>query len=339
MLEHGGALRLASQHYGRPLEQWLDVSTGINPLPYPIPSMPSDVWQRLPEDGDGLEEAARQFYGLAPDVALLPLAGSQAAIQTLPKLIPPGRVLMVTPCYAEHRAAWQKAGHELVELSPSQAEQDLEQWADGCDAVLLCQPNNPTGLRWPQERLLALAQRRHEQGRWLVLDEAFMESTPEHSLCPSLGSTFPKRLILRSLGKFFGLAGLRVGFALGAPAIIHALREELGPWTVSGPARYITQHALRDQPWHAATRQRLAQDSQRLAELLRAHGLNPTGGSHLFQYCPHVHAPALFAALAEQGVLVRLFSAPNSALRFGLPGNAAQWQQLERALQNCSCKD
>lgn len=338
MLEHGGALRAAARRYGRAPERWLDLSTGINPHSYPVPPVPGEYWHRLPEAEDGLEQAARAYYGVDECAALLPLAGSQAAIQCLPQLLPPGRVLMLHPCYAEHRAAWVKAGHTLVELSADQSVSQLEATARSCQAVLLCHPNNPTGLRFSPERLVTLARNLGQQESWLIVDEAFMDSEPAASLSPHAGTCFPRLVVLRSLGKFFGLAGLRVGFAIGNRELLDPLQEMLGPWTVAGPARYVAQQALRDHPWQTAMRTRLPLEARRLAGLLTAVGLSPTGGTSLFQWCPHPQAPALFETLAEQGVLTRLFRAPIPALRLGLPGGETEWQQLTIALSTLQTK-
>lgn len=326
MLEHGGALNAAARHWGRPVADWLDVSTGINPQRYPLPAIPGDCWQRLPQDDDGLLETARAYYGAAH---LLPVAGSQAAIQALPRLFAPGPVLMPTPLYAEHGAAWTKAGHRLMARSCLDTTPDslLADLGD-CRHVLLCQPNNPTGLRFAPDVLLDLAQRLRARDGCLILDEAFMDATPEHSLAGATGA--PGLVILRSLGKFFGLAGARVGFVLAWPGLLTSLANELGPWTLSGPSRWAAQVALADTAWQADQRHRLAQAGERLAQLLRHH-LGACSGCGLFQWLRHPYAPALHTALAQRGILARLFHEPTS-LRFGLPDTEAGWHRLEQAL-------
>ena len=329
MLEHGGALNAAARHYGRLAADWLDLSTGINPHGYPAPPLPAACWRRLPEEDDGLEEAARGYYGARQ---VLAVAGSQAAIQALPWLRPPGRTLVLGPMYAEHAAAWGAAGHAVTRLPAERAETELETAAADNDTVVLCQPNNPTGLRLPPERLRTLARTLAARGAWLVLDEAFMDGTPEDSLAGD--SDMPGLVVLRSLGKFFGLAGLRVGFSLAEPGLLARLRDRLGPWTVAGPSRAIACAALRDQPWQEAMRSRLAADSQRLADLLKTTGLGEGAGTVLFRWLSHPDAAALHEKLARQGVLVRLFLEPSPSLRLGLPGSEAEWQRLETALRH-----
>lgn len=322
MLEHGGKLRAAAQRYGIALEDWLDLSTGIAPWPWPLADIPASAWQRLPEDDDGLERAARDYYGCD---SLLPLPGSQAAIQALPRLRAPGRVGVLAPCYAEHAAAWKQHGHELLEL----ADDEVDGLIDQLDVLLLVNPNNPTGRRFDCERLLAWHERLRARGGWLVVDEAFMDCTPGHSLLPLAGGQ-PGLVVLRSLGKFFGLAGARLGFAFAEPALLRGLAELLGPWAVSGPTRWVARHALADTRLQEERRQALARDGVRLATLLREHGLEATGTA-LFQWLPHLQAGELYEHLARRGILVRRFDSPPS-LRFGLPADEAGWSRLRQAL-------
>src|SRR5574343_286645 len=164
MLEHGGQLRLAAAHYDIPLADWLDLSTGLNPDPWPVPALPSDVWQRLPESGDGLEAAAAAYYG-NPD--LLPVAGSQAAIQLLPTLLPRAACACLAPLYAEHPQAWQRAGHKLRLLQGAPLTRAVNAMTP---YVLLCNPNNPTADRHPQDAVLAAAAQLKKRGGWLIVD-------------------------------------------------------------------------------------------------------------------------------------------------------------------------
>lgn len=323
MLEHGGDLRSVARQYDIPLSEWLDLSTGINPIGWPVPSLPAACWQSLPQLDEGLEAAARAYYGAGQ---LLAVAGSQAAIQALPGLFSPCRVGILSPAYAEHAAAWQGAGHHLQPLSA----EGIEAAVDSLDVLLLVNPNNPTGKRFERTRLLAWRQRLQARGGLLLVDEAFIDSDPQQSLAADCGA--PGLVVLRSVGKFFGLAGLRVGFVLAWEELLLRLQQRLGPWAVSGPAREVARLALSDLAWQADTRQRLADSSQRLLELLDHHGLRPAGGSELFQYCPTARAEAIRHALARQGIWVRAFRQP-PALRFGLPATEAAWQRLDAGLK------
>lgn len=322
MLHHGGRLSAAALEYDIPLEQWLDLSTGINLAGWPVPPIPADCWLRLPEDEDDLEATACNYYD-AP--RLLPVAGSQAAIQALPQLHPAARVAVLSPGYAEHAAAWIKAGHQVT---PVEAEH-IEAALPLCDVLVLIHPCNPSGQRFSPEQLLQWHKLLAARGGWLVVDEAFMDVTPEHSICAH--SHLPGLIVLRSLGKFFGMAGARVGFVCAESKLLSQLQEILGPWTINAPARWASSAALRDTAWQAQTRARLLHDETRMVQLLTQHQLTPTGGSALFQWHCNEHAQALHQMLAQQAVFTRLFAEP-AAIRFGLPASEAQWTQLEQAL-------
>lgn len=319
---HGGRLLAAAEAFGIPPGEWLDLSTGINPSPWQVAPVAPDAWARLPEPEDGLVEAAAAYYGAA---SLLPVAGSQAAIQALPQLRPPGRVGVLSPAYAEHAYGWAKAGHELVILSPERIEEALP----ALDTLVLVNPNNPTGHRFGRARLLEWHHRLAARGGWLLVDEAFMDPTPEASLAAEAHRS--GLIVLRSLGKFFGLAGARVGFVLSAPELLSQLDDRLGPWTVAGPAREVARGALADTQWQAKARRELRIAGERLAERLTAHGVPPSGGTALFQWVRTERAQPVQDALATCGIWVRRFDEPRS-LRFGLPGREADWARLERAL-------
>ncbi|HKS12175.1 MAG TPA: threonine-phosphate decarboxylase CobD [Pseudomonas sp.] len=324
MLEHGGRLLRAVQHYGIARDRWLDLSSGIAPWPYPIPEIPLQAWARLPETDDGLEQAARLYYGVRQ---ILPVAGSQAAIQALPQLRERSVVGVLAPCYAEHAEAWQRAGHEVRELD----EAALDAALDSLDVLVLVNPNNPTGRVVPGERLLAWHARLAARGGWLLVDEAFMDNTPSQSIAAHAGQ--PGLIVLRSFGKFFGLAGVRLGFVLAEQVLLERLAELLGPWTISGPTRVLGQACLGDEDAHQAQIRRCAQASERLAALLASTGLMPAGGCDLFQYVRSERAARLHDFLARRGILVRLFSTP-AALRFGLPEHDADLERLRQALND-----
>lgn len=321
MLEHGGNLAQAVRLYGIPLSEWLDLSTGINPSHYPIPAITSHAWQHLPLRDDGLAEAARAYYGCKH---LLPTAGSQAALQVLPNLRKPCRVAMPSLMYAEHAHAWARHGHQLVRFDTIPDQALLQQ----INVLVLCNPNNPTALIHTPTQLLAWHAQLAERGGWLIVDEAFMDATPELSIAHH--TELPGLIVLRSLGKFFGLAGARVGFLLAAHSLLNEAEEHLGPWPISGPARCIAQAALRDGVWQHAAREQLLAQSMRLAELLSRYGLQPQAGNALFQWVPTVLAESWHTHLARRGVWVRKFEQP-LALRFGLPP-AEAWMRLEQAL-------
>ena len=322
MLEHGGGLLAAAARYGIAPGDWLDLSTGVNPHGWPVPPVPPSAWLRLPETGDGLEATAAGTYGGPTPMAV---AGSQAAIQALPTLRAPGRIGLLDNTYAEHPHAWLRAGHTLERLRPD----DIAARLDTLDVLQLCVPNNPTGWRPACAQLHDWAERLRARGGWLLVDEAFLDAESTPSLVPHTGT--PGLIVLRSVGKFFGLAGARAGFVFAWPALLAALADALGPWTLSGPSRHIVRQALADSAWQQAMRAHLQRESARLADCLTRHGLAPDGGTALFQWLRHDQAARAHAHLARQGVLTRLFEAP-SALRFGLPPDEAAWARLDAAL-------
>lgn len=323
MLEHGGRLRQAALRYGIAEADWLDLSSGLAPWPFAIGHIPERAWARLPETDDGLEQAACSYYG-APNV--LPVPGSQCAIQLLPRLRRSGKVGVLSPCYAEHAEAWRRNGHIVREIM----EQEVDFYLDKLDVLVVVNPNNPTGLSLSPERLLDWHARLVQRGGWLVVDEAFMDNTPTMSLAPQ--SLRTGLIVLRSFGKFFGLAGVRLGFVLAELKLLKLLAEQVGPWAVSGPTRVLGQACLLDTEAHARQRQRSEQASQRLVAMLSQYGLPAQGGCALFQWLMTPHAEYLYDFMARRGILLRLFT-HNSSVRVGLPADEAHWLKLEQALQ------
>ncbi|MBK5511117.1 MULTISPECIES: threonine-phosphate decarboxylase CobD [unclassified Pseudomonas] len=323
MLEHGGRLRKAALEYGIAEADWLDLSSGLAPWPFAIPEIPLRAWARLPETDDGLEQAACDYYGAAQ---VLPVAGSQMAIQLLPRLRRAGKVGVLSPCYAEHAEAWRRNGYIVREV----LEQEVDFFLDSLDVLVVVNPNNPTGLSLSPNRLLDWHSRLAQRGGWLVVDEAFMDNTPHLSLAAFANQV--GLIVLRSFGKFFGLAGVRLGFVLAERKLLRLLAEQVGPWAVSGPTRVLGQACLQDTEGHARQRVRSDEASQRLAALLERYDLKPQGGCALFQWLITERAEELHAFMARRGILLRLFT-HNSSLRFGLPADATEEARLEQALQ------
>ncbi|HCS46276.1 MAG TPA: threonine-phosphate decarboxylase [Pseudomonas sp.] len=323
MLEHGGRLRKAALAYDIAEADWLDLSSGLAPWPFPVPDIPLRAWARLPEADDGLEQAACDYYGA---VQVLPVAGSQMAIQLLPRLRRAGKVGVLSPCYAEHAEAWRRSGYIVREV----LEQEVDFFLDNLDVLVVVNPNNPTGLSLTPSRLLDWHAKLARRGGWLVVDEAFMDNTPQLSLAPFAGQV--GLIVLRSFGKFFGLAGVRLGFVLAERKMLKLLAEQVGPWVVSGPTRIVGQACLLDTEGHARQRQRTEAASERLARLLAQHGFEPHGGCALFQWLITECAEALHEFMARRGILLRLF-AHNSSLRFGLPADEADWTRLAQAFE------
>lgn len=323
MLRHGGNIGEMVRRLGGAETDWLDLSTGVNPHAWAAPTPPPECWRRLPDPHDGLHEAAAACYGTA---ALLPVPGTQAGLAMLPRLRAHARVGVIAPGYAEHGAAWARAGHEVVPLPASQLAGGA---GTAFDVLVVINPNNPDGTYFPPEALLEWRTRIASRDGWMVVDEAFVDTTPEYSLAPH--SPLPGLLVLRSVGKFFGLAGMRIGFAFGPDDLLRRLEEALGPWAVNGPARWVTRQALADGAWQARMRERLAAEGERLEALLARHFAQRIVGTPLFRTVLTPQAADIHEALARRGVLVRLLDRQDG-LRFGLPPDETGWERLDAAL-------
>lgn len=327
---HGGDLDAARAAFPNAPEPWVDLSTGINPWPYPLPVIPDTAWTRLPgrAEEEALRIAAASYYG-APSAGHAAAApGSQALIQMLPRLRGRGRVNVLAPTYAEHARAWAAAGHAVRTVGRIE---DLDGDLDG-DVAVIVNPNNPDGRIVGRADLLALAGRFAERGGWLVVDEAFADVAPQASVADAVDQ--PGLIVLRSFGKFFGLAGVRLGVALAAPALAADIRDAFGPWAVPGPALAVAVRALADDSWIAATRRRLDDAAANLDLRLSALGLSVMGGTALYRLARHTHATQIVNALGRSGVLVRRFEEHPDWLRFGLPPDAEAQQRLIRVIGN-----
>lgn len=311
-LLHGGRLLEACRRHPAAPRPFIDLSTGINPDAYPFTPPPASAWQRLPEPEHvaQLEAAAARTYGAPDPACVVASPGTQALIQLLPSLRPQKRIAIPGPTYAEHAAIWQAAG---AQVDPA---------LGTARAAVLCNPNNPDGTRHAPSALLALGL------GLLIVDEAFADFEPGLTLAPAL--PHPGLVILRSFGKAYGLAGLRLGFALAEPALATRIRTALGPWAVSGPAITIGDQALSDRAWQTAAAARAHTASNRLRAVLTQAGHRAIGGTALFQLAEG--PPGLADALAEAGILVRSFPDQPGRFRFGLPPDEPAWTRLQAAL-------
>jgi len=332
---HGGNLDQISRLYPDAPKPWIDLSTGINPIPYPVLPLAPDIWARLPTKADEhalLAAAAARYCAHAP-ASIVAAPGTQALLQILPRLRPSGSVAVLAPTYEEHALCWRSCGHEvrLVDEIDALAEADV---------AVVVNPNNPTGRLLPRATLHALAAVLARRNGLLVVDEAFADLCPVQA---SLASNLPPAtLVLRSFGKTYGLAGTRLGFAITSVDMADRLRRALGPWAVSGPALAIGTTALADGRWLEEARARLTRDGRRLDAMLTATGCTilpsiilgsaTLRGTPLFRLVESADAADLADRLAQRGIHVRRFTYNAAWLRFGLPGSELEWQRLEAAL-------
>jgi cobalamin biosynthesis protein CobC len=325
-LLHGGDLGAARRLFPDAPEPFLDLSTGINPNPYPLPRLPAQIFARLP-DADALRRlaaAAATAYGAPSADCVVAAPGTQILLPLVAGLVPPAAAAVLSPTYSEHARAATLAGHAVIEF------RDLGGIGNAA-LVLVANPNNPDGRLLAKAELLRIARNLQSRAGVLAVDEAFMDVGPRGA---SLGSEIAcgNIVVLRSFGKFFGLAGLRLGFALAAPPLARRLAAMLGPWAVSAPALPVGAEALADRTWIENTRRDLAVAAARLDAILRQAGLDIVGGTTLFRLARVADANELFGHLGRAGILTRRFPDHAMWLRFGLPAAEHDWQRLQIAM-------
>jgi cobalamin biosynthetic protein CobC len=319
---HGGKLDTARRIFGEGAAPWIDLSTGINPDSWPVAKAPTFEWRALPGDAQlaALEQSAAAYFDVDP-AHLCALPGSEAGLRLLGELLP-GALLHGAACYRTHRDI-RAASRAFAPETDDPAGKIL----------LLANPNNPDGRLLDQETLDRLLQRQTASGGWLVLDEAYADCRPEGSMAHRVDDA--QRLILfRSFGKFFGLAGLRLGFVIGPRPIVARFRERLGSWPLCTAALVIGAAAYADDGWIVAMRAKLAAQATALDDVLRGHGLKPQGVCPLFRLVATQDAMALFERLARQAILTRPFDENSRWLRIGLPQGVEGLARLSRALDH-----
>ncbi|NQX79386.1 MAG: threonine-phosphate decarboxylase [Hyphomicrobiaceae bacterium] len=325
-MRHGGDLSQVSVAHNTIEQNWLDLSTGIAPVPYPLPTVPLSDWQRLPQD-NSMEEliaSARHAYKVPYSASIIAAPGTQILIQLLPILHPDvQQVRILGPTYNEHAICW---GRSVKNTQTVVDLQDLRK----ADVRVITNPNNPDGRVVDLKILKELAEQSYRESQLMIVDEAFADITPEVSIVPHCGDS--GLIVLRSFGKFYGLAGLRLGFAIGAVDIIKRLGAAIGPWAISGPACYIAKQALYDDNWARKARLDYKKQATRLDTILIKYGIEIIGGTSLFRLGQFERAAHLHNALAKQGIWTRKFCQNPCWLRFGLPGHASNFIRFETAL-------
>jgi len=325
---HGGGITAAARQYGGRPEEWLDLSTGINPNPVTLPKIPVAAWHRLPDQHlqERAREAARSYYR-SGDILPLPVPGTQSVIQLLPRLVPGGSVAILSPTYGEYARAFTLAGLQVRQIST------IGELTGGDRLIIAVNPNNPDGRVLPIEQLQELHDRQREQGGLLLVDEAFGDMEPAASVAP-LAASMPNLIIFRSFGKFFGLAGLRLGFVIAEAAILTRFEDWLGPWAVSGPALSIAASLMESDT--SAIRNRILQRHSAPQTILRRGKLQVAGGTALFALVADDRAEGIYTHLCRHHILVRKFDYAGNWLRFGLAPDEAADERLAGVLEDYS---
>ncbi|MEP7454827.1 threonine-phosphate decarboxylase CobD [Phyllobacterium sp. SB3] len=325
-IEHGGALDRAVMHFGGPPADWIDLSTGINPEVFPLPVISTAIWNRLPDQMllASTVEAARIYYGVGSEAGIVAAPGTQALIQILPELKTVGEVAILGPTYQEHAFSFQQAKWHVSHCA------SIEEISESANVAVIVNPNNPDGRITSVESLVDLARKMHGRGGFLIVDEAFADPHPETSLAAHAG--MDGLIILKSFGKFFGLGGLRLGFALTSQGTAERLKLRLGPWAVSGPALVIAAHAFSDAKRLDDYTSRLKIRRKLLADVLAEVKLTEIGGTMLFSLIEFEQAHKLHDELCQKHVLTRKFAYAPHWLRFGLPLDESAASRLHKRL-------
>lgn len=332
LAHHGGCLSVARARCPDAPLPWIDLSTGINPIPYPAARASAQARARLPEPSElqALEAAAARAFGVDSPARVAAAPGSEAALRLLPRILPSvTEATVVWPTYSSHTDSWQRLGVAVSRIDC------IERARPEPGAVLtLVNPNNPDGSVTERERLLAAHDRMAAHNGFVLVDEAFADVEPSCSVAAMAGSErYPRLVVLRSFGKFYGLAGIRLGFVIAAPELLARIRGAFGDWPVSADAIAAGVAAYADTSWAESARVRLSSAARRLDALLMRNDLSVVGGTSLFRLTRSAIAPDRFGQLLNAGILVRPFHYDTTLLRFGLPQGAVAWRRLRDALK------
>ena len=324
---HGGRLDSAISRHGGTLRDWLDLSTCLNPDPYRVRGVPPMSWTRLPDESQQSEcrSVASRLFGVSQKTHISLASGVQSHIQQLPYLFKPSSVSIVGFTYGEHSHCWSRAGHKIF------VSDGLESALQNGKIVIVVNPNNPDGKLYSPSDLLALSDTLKRRSGTLIVDESFIDLCPDYSVASHTGES--NLIVLRSFSKFYGLGGLRLGFALCDKSRGKELDDALGPWSVSGPSLFLGTKALSDRRWHIRARNRLSKLRTSLASLLESHGFTILGSTDLFILTEHPQSSSIMDHLLSHHILVRDFPERPQWLRFAIPKKSSL-SRLSRVLSS-----
>lgn len=347
---HGGDVLRASRDYNIPREQWLDLSTGINPEPYPVNNVANNSFFELPYITPEFNDAVARYY---THDTFLAVAGTQVAIQALPQILANDAVLLPDVGYQEHALHWQKCGAKAM-FYAAMPEGDLVASIhkhiehNSAQHIVIINPNNPTTACVSKQHILTWA-KQLDTGYYIIVDEAFVDAEPEKSVLTV--DTLPENMIvLRSFGKFFGLAGVRLGFVFAHKKLLNVVKDHIGLWQVNGPAQDIAIQAFNNLAWQENARKKIREANQctqriflPLISLHINHQYIVTSAYHnpLFSsyVMPVAYAYKINQFLAQHAILTRVILLENkhAILRIGNVSTQPQSQlsQLQRVIHDC----
>lgn len=332
-MKHGGNKNEAARAYGIEPAEMIDLSTGISPNPYPLSLSQLDLSDliELPQEDKAasLKNIMRKAWSV-PDSAEIALASGSGALISLIPHIHKGDMRQVycpEPAYSEHPMAWQRAGFRMI---PYEAGTIPEIYLNKTAAIIAVQPGNPMGHCASPDAWLELMEKAAAHKVMIIMDEAFIDLMPEQSLVPYLGRK--GLIVIRSFGKFYGLAGVRLGAAIGHPDDITALEDLLGPWPVSAMAVQFAAEAMSDHGWADDQRDWCATQMASLKKELMARGITIIGGTDLYVLIEIEDAKTLQDKLARAGFWTRIFEHYPNWMRLGLARDDAATTRFLKAL-------
>lgn len=319
-VDHGGRIFAIARQLGVAPEALTDFSASINPLGPPpgVRAAVAKAFHRLVHypDSDCTELAAAlaRHHGCAPDNVCVG-NGSTELLHLIPRLVAGGRALLIAPTFAEYRHALNRGGwhsDSLVLSGGTGFPLDLVRVGDalaaGYDLLFLCNPGNPTGRLYPPEEVAALLALCRERGTVLVVDEAFMDFCEAGSAKAAVIAS-GAGVVVRSMTKFFGFPGLRLGYALAERSLVARLAALRPPWSVGTLAQEAGLAALADAGYAARTLSYVAKERAFLAaELAALQGMRvfPGAANYLLVELPEGNtAAAVQERLLPEGILIR----------------------------------
>lgn len=323
---HGGNIYRVARELDRDPGDIIDFSASINPLgpsPYVWKAITSsrDLLGHYPDpDCLDLRRALAAFWRIDPNQIVVG-NGSTELIDALPRVLKIHRLLVVQPTFSEYAAAMRRAGGYTTALYADRCDHyaiPIDQvgriletgrsHGHRIDGVLLCHPNSPTGQACTAEEMIGLAKTACRHGHWLVIDEAFADYCSDRSILHQV-SSWPQVVVLRSMTKFYALPGLRVGYAVSAPATARRLQRQLPPWSVSAMGQVAAVAALNDEAHARKSLIFMTQERERFRSKLAALPgctVMPTYANYCLVELPRgQHARDITERLRGRGVLIR----------------------------------